>query len=227
MNRRRFSLAPIVSFAVIIVSLPAVALSRTPSAMPSNPPEIISPPDPAQAGIENLRAHGPHPGYADALHTFGQFVGIWDMDVALFDPVGKITYHQPCVWMFSWILDGRAIQDVLIGPPRPGASGKERAMGTTVRYFNEALHRWEITYMSATSRTYIQLAGGERGDSIILEGKDVDGSPLRWTFTEVTADSFHWRGYISSDAGKTWRMEQEMFAHRRPIGSGARSELGR
>jgi hypothetical protein len=181
--------------------------------MQSSPPDIIAPSDPAQAAIENLRANGPHSGHADTLRTFGQFIGVWDMDVKLFDRVGKLTYHQPCVWMFSWILDGRAIQDVLVGPPRPGSH--ERGIGTTIRYFNEATGRWQITWMSAASSTYIHLEGGRQNDEIVMEGADVDGSPLRWMFTEITPESFHWRGYISDDSGKSWRMEQEMLAHRR------------
>ena len=51
--------------------------------------------------------------------------------------------------------------------------------------------------------------------TIVLEGKDTDGSVLRWMFTEITPGSFHWLGYTSPDNGKTWRLEQEMFAKRR------------
>jgi hypothetical protein len=187
--------------------------------MLSHPPNIITPIEPNQAAIENLRAYGPHPAHADALRTFGQFIGVWDMDIKLFDKTGNTIYHQLGVWMFSWILDGRAIQDVLIGPPRPTQPSTERAMGTTIRYYNEAKKRWQITWMTPSGRTCIHLEGGQRGDGIFLEGTDVDGSPLRWMFSEITPDSFHWRGYISDDSGKSWRMEQEMFARRRATDS--------
>jgi hypothetical protein len=69
--------------------------------------------------------------------------------------------------------------------------------------------------MTPTGQIYIHLEGGQKGDAIVLEGKDTDGSALRWMFTEITLQSFHWRGYTSPDNGKTWRLEQEMFAKRR------------
>jgi len=172
--------------------------------------------DPGHAAIDNLGASRAHLGDAGKLSTFGQFVGIWDMDIKLFDRSHRVVYHQPGVWMFSWILDGRAIQDVLVCPPRPGSRNVQRGIGTTVRFFDETKGVWKITFMAPTSATYVQLEGGARGDSIILEGRDMDGSQLRWTFTEITSTSFHWSGLSSPDDGKSWWVEQEMSASKRP-----------
>ena len=189
--------------------------------MQSHPPRIVLPNDSTQAAIENLRAPSIHPGYEAKLRTFGQFIGVWDMDIKLFNEENQIVYHQPGVWMFSWILDGRAIQDVIVGPPKLDPAHGERRIGTTIRYYNETTKRWHITFMTATGQIYIHLEGGEQGDAIVLEGKDTDGSALRWMFTEITPGSFHWLGYTSPDNGKTWRLEQEMFAKRRaPVTTG-------
>jgi hypothetical protein len=186
-----------------------------PHAAPIAPPPVKVPNDPGQAAIENLGASRAHLEDAGKLSTFGQFVGIWDMDIKLFDRSHRVVYHQPGVWMFSWILDGRAIQDVLVCPPRPASKNVQRGVGTTVRFFDEAKDLWKITYMSPTSATYVQLEGGARGASIILEGRDMDGSRLRWTFTEITAKLFQWTGFSSPDDGKNWWVEQEMSASRR------------
>ena len=183
--------------------------------MQPQPPAIVLPNDSAQVAIENLRAPNVHPGYEAKLRTFGQFIGVWDMDIRLFNETNQIVYHQPGVWMFSWILDGRAIQDVIVGPPRSDPAHGERRIGTTIRYYDETTGRWRITFMTATGQIYVHLEGAEKGDAIILEGKDTDGSALRWMFTEITPESFHWLGYNSRDNGKTWRLEQEMFAERR------------
>src|SRR5215469_16157984 len=75
--------------------------SQPTTPMLSHPPDIITTAEQNQAAIENLRAYGPHPAYADTLRTFGQLIGIWDMDIRLFDKTGETTYHQPGVWMFS------------------------------------------------------------------------------------------------------------------------------
>jgi hypothetical protein len=53
------------------------------------------------------------------------------------------------------------------------------------------------------------------GEEIWIEETESDGSLTRWIFTEITSTRFHWKGTVSSDQGKTWRTEQEMFATRR------------
>jgi hypothetical protein len=47
---------------------------------------------------------------------FGQFVDIWDMEVMFYDQAEKETFHEPGEWAFAWVLDGRAIQDLLVYP---------------------------------------------------------------------------------------------------------------
>ena len=37
----------------------------------------------------------------------------------------------------------------------------------------------------------------------------------RWSFTDITPDSFLWLGEVSFDDGITWFLEQEMRATRR------------
>jgi hypothetical protein len=195
------------SYAILLLSVfgqPSPAPNLAP--MQPQPPHIILPNDSTQAAIENLRAPTAHPGYEEKLRTFGQFIGVWDMDIKLFNEANQIVYHQPGVWMFSWILDGRAIQDVIVGPPKSDPANGERRIGTTIRYYNETTKRWHITFMTPTGQIYIHLEGGQKGDAIILEGRDTDGSALCWMFTEITPQSFHWLGYTSPDSGKTWRL---------------------
>jgi hypothetical protein len=61
---------------------------------------------------------------------FGQFVGVWNMQVEFFNDHGDCVYSQPGQWSFAWVLDGRAIQDVLTYP-RPGEA--DRGIGTSLR----------------------------------------------------------------------------------------------
>lgn len=170
----------------------------------------------AQSALDHLRAQGPHPGLARELATFGQFVGEWDLDVKFFDEAGSVIYRQPHLWCFSWILGGRAIQDVLVGPA-PVEAPHEPRLGTTLRQFDPALGRWRVLWMNAAGHTFIPLEGGPEGADILLTGRDMDGSALRWRFSDITPDSFTWRGQTSRD-GQHWRLEQEMFATRRGVG---------
>jgi hypothetical protein len=53
------------------------------------------------------------------------------------------------------------------------------------------------------------------GDEIVLSGKTDEGDPLRWIFSDISADSFRWRSEVSSDGGITWRLTVEMRMRRR------------
>lgn len=46
--------------------------------------------------------------------TFGQFVGSWAIDMEYYNAEGQQYYQGDWEWSFAWILDGRAIQDVLV-----------------------------------------------------------------------------------------------------------------
>jgi uncharacterized protein (DUF2249 family) len=70
-----------------------------------------------------------------------------------------------------------------------------------------------VIWIGAVSGTQIALTARAVNDGILLEGPDVDGSPLRWTFTDITPETFHWQGHIQ-DADGTWRLEQDMRARR-------------
>jgi len=48
----------------------------------------------------------------------------------------------------------------------------------------------------------------------VLEGKDVDGTPMRWIFSRITPSSFHWRRVFSTDDGATWQLHKEMTVRR-------------
>lgn len=169
------------------------------------------------AAIEALRADGPHPEHREQLMLFGQFVGEWLLDVSFYEADGSLQRRYLADWMFSWILRGKAIQDVLVVPSReervnnPDIPVKS---GTTLRYYDHALGAWRVLFVGPQTNTYIPLIGRQQGEKIVLEGPDVDGSPLRWVFSEITPNSFLWTGHISKDGGNTWYMEQKMIAKR-------------
>jgi hypothetical protein len=159
-----------------------------------------------------LRASGPHPSLTEELKDFGQFVGHWDMDVTFFDETGALVYHDLGRWSFAWVLDGRAIQDVLTYP-RVDETGSVLGIGTTLRYYDRRSKKWVVTWNGVVTGITIVLSGGRVGDELRLEGLDPGGNINRWVFTEITADRFVWSGYESND-GASWRLEQRMIGMR-------------
>ncbi len=169
--------------------------------------------------LEALAASGPYPEHADKLRLFGQLVGSWDIEARYFTPDGMVTQERRGEWHFGWALDGRAIQDVIISPPRAeqrqtGAPFHE--YGTTVRFYDPRLDAWQVTFVAPIFGGIVNLIARPASDGIVLEGRAPDGKRYRWTFSEITADAFRWRGYWSVDEGQTWVLDEEMHARRRP-----------
>jgi hypothetical protein len=159
-----------------------------------------------------LRAGGPHPDHADELMLFGQFVGSWSFDAVKLQRDGT-RQDLRGEWHFAWVLEGRAIQDVLISPPRSEA-GTRFDYGTTLRFYDPLQQRWWITYVTPVGREVHQLFARPSGDQIQLEGIAPDGTHELWSFTDIGPDSFVWRGQTSSDGGRTWFTDELMRVRR-------------
>jgi hypothetical protein len=165
--------------------------------------------DPRMDMIRVLRSSGPSPTLGAQAQIFDRFVGTWDLDCTFFSPDSK-TSRLVGEWRFGWALDGKIEQDVIVEH-----HGNERvARGTTLRFYDAKGGKWRIVWIAPSSGNVAKLAGGAIGDRIVLEGIDLDGSPFRWSFSEIRPNSFLWRGDISSDGGKSWRLEQEMHLTR-------------
>jgi hypothetical protein len=176
-----------------------------------------TPSHPWAALSELLRADGPHFRHLDELGLFGQFVGSWDLHVRFFDETGRVTYDAPGHWRFSWILDGRAIQDVIVYPNAGEAMSAEvgrRRIGTTLRFYDPSRNGWIIVWLGAVTGDVGLMTARAVPPEIWLESTESDGTRNRWVFLDITPESFHWRGSFSEDAGKTWTLNQEMFATR-------------
>jgi hypothetical protein len=165
--------------------------------------------------IRALSAKGPHNNLGQHAQLFDRFVGTWDLDCVYFDAEARTSGFRGD-WTFGWVLDGLVIQDVLI----EGDKQLRSKLGTTIRFFEARSGQWRVVWIPPLSGNVITLTGGAVGDRIVLLGQDVDGSKLRWSFNEIRADSFLWRGETSADGGKTWRIEQEMRLKRRPPTAG-------
>jgi hypothetical protein len=162
--------------------------------------------------LDGLRAGGPDPGLGEGLMTFGQFVGVWGLDVGYFDEAGRRTYHGRWEWSFAWILGGRAIQDVIVGLCPPDQPGR-RPLGTTIRYLDPGSEEWTVFYLGAVRGITVQLHGRAADGQIVLEGPDPDGTLNQWTFSDISPAAFTWTGLESRD-GRPWRLNQRMLATR-------------
>jgi hypothetical protein len=175
-----------------------------------------SPPDQPPPPLKGLQASGPLQGLGDKLRLFGQFVDDWECEEWAVNADGSKQIPNQCEWHWSWILDGRAVQDVWIVHPnggKPDAPPVEH--GTTIRVYDPKIDAWHCFWIGPVKNNFVALTAKQIGKEIVLETGNDQGRVGQWIFSDITRDAFHWRGQGSSDGGKTWHVLQEMNVRRK------------
>ena len=166
--------------------------------------------------IAGLESSNPAPDLGDKLNLFGQFVGDWRFDYVGYNKDGT-NFKAKGEWHFGWILEGRAVQDVWIIPARPernNPGAPKGEYGTTVRFYDPKLDAWHVVWAGPVHGQMVTFLARKLGDEILMEGKDPDGTPTKWIFSQMTPRSFFWRSVTSEDGGKTWPRREEMTVKR-------------
>jgi hypothetical protein len=144
-------------------------------------------------------------------------IGDWEADVYDYQPDGSKAVNKG-EWHFSWVLEGRAIQDVWIVPRMSDRSATtppdNNRYGSTLRIYDPKLDAWRIYWFNPVGQSRSELIGRKVGNDIVHQGIDGDGSLIRWNFEDIKPDSFVWRGESSKDGGKTWQLGAKFVAHR-------------
>lgn len=174
-----------------------------------------------------LLADGPAVEHRQALMLYGQFVGDWTTETTEWPEDGTARTSQWNV-RFQWVLEGRAIQDLWITPPRTGNAVAWGAEGnrysTTLRLYDPAIDAWHILWANPPTATIIRQIARRVGNEIVQFGPvDATGMITRWAYRDITPSSFRWCNEQSRDHGITWRLAQEMRARRKPSAEAALS----
>jgi hypothetical protein len=153
--------------------------------------------------------------YAD---YYQWLIGGWDVKaVDYLSPDKKMETVGE--WYFSWVLEGRAVQDVWIAPKRElrnkETSKTRNRYGSTIRTFDPVTKTWTINWFNPVSGARDVLTAKKEGLDIVQSGIDDEGNMMRWVFTDITADTFRWYGERSTDGGQTWILEAEFFGIRK------------
>ena len=152
--------------------------------------------------------------------VYGWLVGSWDLDVRVYWGQDVASKRLRAEAHFAWALEGRAIQDVWIMPRREERSGSldpmQNMYGTTLRVWDATLKAWRIVWLNPAGQHFEQQIGRRVGAEIVQLGTRPDGTATRWRFTEITSDSFRWLGESLQVDGRTWTLEGEFRARRRP-----------
>jgi hypothetical protein len=116
------------------------------------------------------------------------------------------------------VLEGRAVQDVWIMPAgqarTPPPEKTLNMYGTTLRVWDASIRAWRITWVNPVTGARNELVGRRSGNDIVQLGTNADGTPVRWCFTDTTANSFRWTGEVLEPDGKTWQLKGEFLSKR-------------
>jgi hypothetical protein len=168
--------------------------------------------------LKLLHADGPHPEHAEALSLYGRFVGNWDAEITAYGP-DRATYAAPGAIHFGWVLEGRAVQDIWMAKPSTGARAVPvigNLFGTTLRVYDPALAAWRISWFDPGRGVIRQQIGRRQGNDIVQEGTTETDELTRWSFVDITGDSFRWRGEVRSATSVDWQLTLDVRARRRP-----------
>ena len=165
-----------------------------------------------------LAADGRSPEIPESADAYGFLVGSWDLDVLRYWAQDVAARGIKAEVHAAWVLEGRALQDLWIMPRRSDRTGhldkKFNMYGTTLRVWDASLQAWRISWSNPAGDHYEQQIGRKIGSDIIQLGNRPDGTTTRWTFTEITSNSFHWLGESLQPDGKSWTLEGEFRAKR-------------
>lgn len=177
----------------------------------------MSTPVPSPGFAETLLATGPHSSLGRHAETFGGVIGSWageyrDRRPGQPDETGTMEVH------FGWVLQGLAVQDTWIAPPRGLRAGsvlRRQTYGTTVRVFHADIEAWRSVWLNPVGGFRTDLIGRRVGDDIVqfCQGLGAD-RPEKWVFSRITARSFLWQALVLEDDGLTWRVDTEFQLRR-------------
>lgn len=133
----------------------------------------------------------------EEYNYFGKLIGSWKLDY--------IDHNMSCSikgeWHFSWVLEGMAIQDVIILP--------DYEYGTSLRIYNSDTHAWDVAY--GYTGKIIRLEARKQGEMIVLTY--TSDEKRKWVFAEIDDNKFHWQN-ITVKADGEWHINAEIYAER-------------
>lgn len=145
---------------------------------------------------------------------FGWMIGSWEVDAILHGKNGQTQMKGEV--HASWVLEGRAIQDLFIYPGRADRHSGRPARGdryaTTIKTYEPKLRTWRAIFINpASHETSAQLTARRVGNNIEMEGHLSDGTQIRWRYQEITPTSFHYTAERLQSDGKSWQLYLELF----------------
>ncbi len=177
-------------------------------------------PDLAPAGLFAQTPAAPPPRTGDELQAsflahrneFDYLLGDWE-----FTSQSQQYGRGQGLWSAVRLAEGQILDEYRV----MGDSGETYYVTTTLRNYNGALDRWELTGADAGRGLLDTGTGRKVGDEIHIEQHFGVGGPepslWRIRYYDIRPDRFSWTGDRSTDEGRTW-IRQYLIIEARRIG---------
>ena len=147
--------------------------------------------------FEALTSECKNTALPEEFNYFEKLIGSWAIDYIESNNSLSIKGE----WHFSWVLEGMAIQDVIILP--------DYEYGTSLRIYNPDTHAWDVAY--GYTGKIIRLEAKKQDDMIMLTF--VNDERRKLVFTNIENNRFHWENITVKDNGE-WDINAEIYAER-------------
>ncbi|WP_343208686.1 hypothetical protein [Anaerolentibacter hominis] len=150
-----------------------------------------------QSFFEALISKSKNTELPEEFDYFGKLIGSWQIDY-----IDNSNSHViKGEWHFSWVLEGMAVQDVIILP--------DYECGTTLRVYNPGTCAWDIAY--CFTGKIIRLEARRQAGKIVLT--NVEDERKKWVFAEIEDNYFHWQDVTVKEDGE-WHINYDLYAKR-------------
>lgn len=144
---------------------------------------------------------------------FDFIIGDWELAARMHDDDGHVKASRGEL-LSSWILEGRAIQDLFIFPRRIDRQGARPSRGdrygTTIRVYDHGDRTWRVYWLNpADEKTSGELRARSDDSGVLLTGALWDGTEVRWYYQEITTTSFRYRAEKLIPGGH-WQLYLEL-----------------
>ncbi|TAM70428.1 MAG: hypothetical protein EPN48_03245 [Microbacteriaceae bacterium] len=150
-----------------------------------------------------LITDGPTTAYPARMRHFGKLVGTWDARGRRLDEATGEWAEHSFTWIVSFVLGGRAVQDVEVVPSAEDPTVSE-TVATALRVYDPVAGVVRVSFFSPAANQYANLVAIGWHKGIRQDGTQNDGRLIRWNFSEITRDGYTWDGWVSSDDAATW-----------------------
>lgn len=158
--------------------------------------------------VETLTSEGKSAQLPEEYNYFGKLIGSWKLDYTNHNIARSVKGE----WHFSWVLEGMAVQDVIILPSRGTETKIQHPLteyGTSLRVYNPNTHVWDVVYCY-TGKVF-RLVAKKQDGMIVLTHLDDEGR--KWIFKQIRDNYFHWQDINVKEDGD-WHINADIYAER-------------